>query len=567
MRIWLCLFLAVVFPTSSSIAQRHNPSIILTDSPKPLRCAPLSPHADSTAVAQHFSSCIQKLHRRGFLSAAIDSIRLQEGAITPFGTRGARYYWGEISLSSPTGLHLSKPLADVARLSHRPIAPSHLREAKQRTLTFLENSGYPFARITTSNARIDSSTISVGFTVHPGPFITLDTLYIKGDARISRRFIEAHVGFRKGLPYSEAGVRGFQESLASLPYLSTIRNIEVEFLPNRARIYAYLTNRRANQLSGVAGFSYDETSRTGFVLTGDFTLALRNSIGQAEHLMLRWEAPGGGTQRLNIDAMWPHIAGSRLGAHAGFSLFKADSTFLNVNSLAGVNFKVSRLGSIGLTLDHRRSTVIRETGSGNFIGYATTMYKAVFTYGENLNLLLTNRAAQVRLSVGAGSRVSANADNDPQTATQAELHSRLTFQTPAFSNRFAFRLSVQSGLVEIWQGRGSNVAPFENELLRIGGNRLLRGFNQDQVLTDGYSVSSSELHLLLSQTSSFFTFFDLGAVRQPPASIGWPGGVGIGALIDTGGGVINISYAVGYGLGQQLQLRDAKIHVGYNAFF
>jgi hemolysin activation/secretion protein len=109
---------------------------------------------------------------------------------------------------------------------------------------------------------------------------------------------------------------------------------------------------------------------------------------------------------------------------------------------------------------------------------------------------------------------------------------------------------------------------FENEIYRIGGFGSLRGFNQESILTPAYIISTVEMQLRMAGTINTYLFFDQGLVKgydNPDIQV--PFGTGFGIQIASAGGLVNISYALGNGMGESMKFSNAKIHLGFTASF
>ena len=107
-------------------------------------------------------------------------------------------------------------------------------------------------------------------------------------------------------------------------------------------------------------------------------------------------------------------------------------------------------------------------------------------------------------------------------------------------------------------------------MYRIGGYRLLRGFDEEAIYTPFYSIFTSEFRLLLSQNSYFNVFTDIGLVEDETKgaqSIDVPIGFGIGLALETRGGIFSLSYALGKNLDNKIEFRNGKIHFGFISLF
>jgi hemolysin activation/secretion protein len=106
----------------------------------------------------------------------------------------------------------------------------------------------------------------------------------------------------------------------------------------------------------------------------------------------------------------------------------------------------------------------------------------------------------------------------------------------------------------------------KNELYRIGGNALLRGFKERRFYASLYSVASLELRYLLGKNSNVHLFYDGGYYKNllnEKVKDDFPYGFGVGAHLDTGQGIISLSYALGKAMGEPIELKNAKVHIGY----
>jgi len=102
---------------------------------------------------------------------------------------------------------------------------------------------------------------------------------------------------------------------------------------------------------------------------------------------------------------------------------------------------------------------------------------------------------------------------------------------------------------------------FENsDLYRLGGTSTLRGYLENQFLGSRIAWSNIEYRFLLARRSYIFTFFDSGyyfnsAVdKKEDFKLGY----GLGLSIETGLGVLGVSFA----LGQGDSFSEGKIHFG-----
>jgi len=111
---------------------------------------------------------------------------------------------------------------------------------------------------------------------------------------------------------------------------------------------------------------------------------------------------------------------------------------------------------------------------------------------------------------------------------------------------------------------------YNNEKFRIGGNKSLRGWNEQSVHTTSFLVATTELKMNLDELSSLFLFADNGWINASNVAIeqfAWQLGVGAGINFATKVGVFGVSVALGKNRNIPFDFQTAKIHFGYQSVF
>jgi len=127
------------------------------------------------------------------------------------------------------------------------------------------------------------------------------------------------------------------------------------------------------------------------------------------------------------------------------------------------------------------------------------------------------------------------------------------------------RLGLDAGI------RLVNGRVVENELFRIGGNRLLRGFDELSIFSDAYAVGTAEFRLILDRDSYLtLPFFDVARLRyynEGVPAMDTALGVGLGLNFATRVGIFNVAFAAGNRLGMGFDFQNTKVHFGYTNLF
>ncbi|HEX6334433.1 MAG TPA: hypothetical protein VFZ78_09415, partial [Flavisolibacter sp.] len=126
----------------------------------------------------------------------------------------------------------------------------------------------------------------------------------------------------------------------------------------------------------------------------------------------------------------------------------------------------------------------------------------------------------------------------------------------------AFKTAVHVGMFQ-----SANF--FRNELFMIGGNRLLRGFDEESQYVSQYAIGTMEYRYLLGQNSAFFVFADGGYGKHEMEQEKHHTyiGTGSGLSFETKAGIFNIVWAVGRRDDTGFNLRQSKLHFGFVSYF
>jgi hemolysin activation/secretion protein len=134
----------------------------------------------------------------------------------------------------------------------------------------------------------------------------------------------------------------------------------------------------------------------------------------------------------------------------------------------------------------------------------------------------------------------------------------------SMGKQIVLKTAIQSG----WM-----VSPvlFRNEWFQLGGQQTLRGFDEESLYASGYAIGTLELRRLLGPLSYGAVFLEAAhtEIKQggnlPKGN--WVSG-GLGLSYETKAGLLNISLATGWKMGEIYRIKDQlKLHVGIQNYF
>ncbi|MHC1705415.1 MAG: BamA/TamA family outer membrane protein [Tenuifilaceae bacterium] len=521
---------------------------------------------DSTIISKAISDNLLPFYSKGYLAATIDSFYIDSTNVRAFGYRGLNYEWLNIKVDSLSQIWFNIIGISIPKFYGKSINPKQFAKFAEQTIKRFEDSGYPFARVKLQNVKINGNEIDATINLNKGSRITIDTLYIKGDAKIKHSNIMALLNIRKGELYSETKIKSIDQKFRQLPYLSIIKPTEVEFLSSKARLYCYLNYKQASRFSGLVGFYNDQNGK--IKLNGDLNLSLVNAMQNGERINFAWNAPGKGTQNLKIETDWPFLFAKQVGVTGSFSLYKHDSTFISINPKISLSFFIQNGARFLLNLDYKKTSFsnIEIVPQTQYANTSALLYGLGFEYNSLNSFLLPTRGTYFKSLLNTGNRKLKQINNN-SNLLEGEI--QVTEFIPLYENMLILSISSKSRIKTVYKSEG-NTKLYENELYRIGGMSSIRGFNQESILSKAYSIATAEIHLRVSEGSGFYLFADKGFVKTYEPNQykdSWPLGFGIGLNLVTKAGLFNLNYAVGEGFGQTISLRDAKVHFGIATIF
>jgi outer membrane protein assembly factor BamA len=467
---------------------------------------------------------------------------------------------------------------------------SQLHNMEQRVLNYYETNGYPFAAVYLDSIHMKESELSATLKVDKGPLYHVDSIRILGKVKITNSFLQHYLDMPNGGIYNKSKLQQIDKKIAELPYLEEERPATIAMLPTGSTVNLYLKPKKNNQFNFLIGFAPTNSQTNKLQVTGNVNLNLKNSLGMGESILLSWQELQIQSPKLDIAYQQPYILKSSFGANVAFELFKKDSTYIQINAQAGLQYLLSAAQS-GEIFIQKQATILLASGadtlqvialkqlppnideSSTDVGWnynwSNTNYKLNPTTGNDFSLLTTIGLKNI-------SKNSTILNIQDTTFNYASLYDSIKLHTYQFKINVAadhfFKTGKQATLkIGANVGIYSSPSTFRNELFQIGGSRLLRGFDEESIYATQYLVGTAEYRFIVGQNSYIFSFVDAGWTQSKYQNFdqndNYLGG-GIGMVFETKLGLLNVSYAVGRADNIPFNLSEAsKIHFGYVNYF
>ncbi|MDR0566714.1 MAG: BamA/TamA family outer membrane protein [Prevotellaceae bacterium] len=459
---------------------------------------------------------------------------------------------------------LRKAGIDLKKFEGKPADKSLMTGVLQKFIRHCENNGYPFARAQLGNVRIDSGYFYATLTLSRGNLITIDSLIVKGAARVRPSFLQKHLGLRKPRLYSETFVNDVDRRINELAFVSTAQPSAVEFRQRSSTLYTYLMAGKANRASGMAAFSTDENGK--LQLNGEASLFAANLFKGGEELGLDWSSPDKKTQLLRVAAGIPYLILGTIGAHAQLDMERRDTLYMRVNGRLGLSAQVSRHAKASLFAELQQHSNTANTLQP--VAVNLTLYGADLTIRSASHPQFPRSGYAAYLALAAGKRSVTTSAN---SATGVSVEGTVDASRHFLSSRRTSILARVQGKAKAAFSGAAGESLLQSELHSIGGAATLRGFNERSILTEAYAIATLEPRLFYAPQGYLHTFYDFAVASNPEASRtdkrSMLHSFGAGTQLATTAGIFAITYALGCKIGEKPLLKNAKVHVAYTTVF
>jgi len=528
----------------------------------------------------------QKYIQQGYLETSIDSTSKIQDTVYAWMHFGKKY-----KLDIPEHNSRNKLIKNrIYKTKKQYNSIYTVQPTKEMLLQKLENNGYPFAKITTDSILLSDTSLNFKYEIEKGKFITFDSIKNYGNSKITKGFIQNYMMIKSKQAYSESRVQNMDKLLQKLPYSMLKQPSIVLFRDDKADIHLYLDKRKVNSFDFLIGF-LPGSNNGKILITGEVRIHLQNAFKRGEEIYLEWRKLQRQSQLLDVRFNYPFLLNAPIGINFTFNLEKRDSSSLDLNWQLGLPYITSSNNYIKGFYKYFQTIILSADTSFAKLHKklpsnldATYHQYGVQAYYENLDYLFSpQKGYELKLTASIGTK-KIKPNNQITTlqdgfssfdyATLYDSIKRRSVKGDIFwSGNYFLSMGKKSKHIlkfSINGGAVFNRVLLKNELLRIGGSRLLRGFDEQSILASTYNIATAEYRLLIMRNSYFFIFFDAAYIHRKFNNTifqDFPFGFGAGVTFATKIGIFGLTYALGQQKYKTVDFRNSKLHFGYVATF
>ncbi|MDE3058317.1 MAG: BamA/TamA family outer membrane protein [Bacteroidota bacterium] len=468
----------------------------------------------------------------------------------------------------------------------KPLNQAVLEKDIDLLLSDYENAGYPLASVKVDSLRLDStdrSRLSFALVVNEGPKVILGEIKVTGNTSTKNYVVEREARLGNGEVYNQQKVDRIHHRLERMQIFSSVSEPELFLTLNPAenssgehaarlqRVHGGLLinvqEENTNNFDGILGYVPAPSSGTAGYLTGTVLVSMRNLFGTGRAATVHWVRESAVTQELELSYSEPWVAGYPVNAGADFFQRKQDSSYVAARINGDADLLVSDQFSVGGLL--RWSSVYPSAS----LNYFTVFESSELSFGVDIrydtrdNLWNPTRGVFYSTSYERGTKHISGPERYLSLAPEKNyVEQRVAADLETYVSLAARHIAMLS-----LHGRQITSNRIEqSDLYQFGGTNTVRGYRENQFYGSRMVWSNLEYRYLTGRASSVAAFFDAGYFSRPADALrGMNGqqefiyGYGVGMRMETGLGIIRVSYALGKGD----TFSTGKIHFGLENSF
>jgi outer membrane protein assembly factor BamA len=571
-------FLIIFIMISSSVSSQNFRFSIVNHHETPLKkSAYKKTHSNKRGALQELELFLNQCRNKGYLLAFADTLSFTNTALEVNIQSGKQYKWAYLKPGNLNPNLASKIGYSEKLFTNKPFHYKQVADLMEKVLVYYENNGYPFAWIKLDSVSTDNETIKAVLQVNRESFFKIDSVVVMGNAKLNAKFLHRYLSIFPDKPYNEKAINESYRKLNQLPFIMQSQPQLVRLTDKANKLILLLNKRNASQFDGIFGIQPDaNTGKT--VLTGDVKIKLVNGlIHNGETFDLEWRRLQQQTQDFKGKLIYPYMFGSAFGSDYALKIYKRDTTFIDINNDFGLHYYVSGLNYIKLIYKQRNSNLISTYGLENLtvlpnFADVSTQQNGFGVFFENLDYRFNpRRGISIQVNATAGKKTIRRNPRINDIAYENLLLNSTQYNYDAVLNTYTnlgnnhvLKFGIQSASIF------GNGPIFRNELLRIGGLRTLRGFDEESIFTSLYVIPTLEYRFLFGPNSNIIVFTE-GAFYEANTFGNYmkdtPISFGTGINFETKAGILSINYAIGNQFNQGFDARNGKIHFGLTALF
>lgn len=450
------------------------------------------------------------------------------------------------------------------------LTQQEFEQSIENILNYFEENGYPFVKVIINSVYLkkdednDKTLADVKLSVQKGNLSRIDKVEIRGNNFTNENVILRELRLTKGEIYSQKRIDEFPNRINRLRFFEPVPPPQY-YINSKGEgvLVIEVKEKPTNNFDGIIGYIPGTKENEKGYLTGLINISLRNLFGTGRAAALRWNKFGRNSQELELKYLEPWLLNLPFNISGNLYQRIQDTTYVQRKFNGEIEYLATEDISASLILGTESVIPTERT-----IPVFTVYNSSILTTG--LNLKIDTRDDPYSPLSGLmfinSYSFSRKTINGPVQFITPDLNTKIDLQRISFDFDIFFQLFSRQVFALSINGRELRGPSFENsDLFRLGGTSTLRGYREEQFLGSRILWTNVEYRFLLTRRTFAFAFFDTGYYlrnAEPERNIlkseDFLYGYGLGLNLETGLGVLAVSFALGEGD----SFTDGKIHFG-----
>ena len=417
----------------------------------------------------------------------------------------------------------------------------------------LSKEGFPFAKVSFKNHDLSqSSVIKSNLNIDYGSRRYLDKIIVKGYEDFPDNFTKNIFKINKNRFFDIDKATKQSKLIDNTNFARNIKEPEILFTNDSTSLYIYLEKIRRNSFDGFISFDSEENSRK-INIQGYAKISLNNTFNTGEKINFDFKSQKNQDRSLNSNFIFPYFLGSPFNLKYSLNLIQKDSSYTSNENSIDLELNLNKV-KVGIGFQKN------ESYSDSQIEFVENFNSKLYNVSSEYFIpdsddKLISEKFKLLVKYGSGKKIQLNNE------TRLNKYKLELFKKFNFSSRFKLQSSIVREKIN-----SKNLV--NNELIRFGGSESIRGFDDNSIFADGYTLLATNLNFYLNDTIYIYGIFDLANYTNSILDLDqdiYSGGIGFSTLTENG--VISINYSKGNNWGNSFNLKNAKINVIFTTFF
>ena len=496
--------------------------------------------------------------QEGYFNSSIDSTRIINKNLEIYIKTGSLINVNEIKVNINDQLSLKLREDFVSQKKY--FDPTELSSKIRKWIVLMNNNGFPFAEFEFKNYEIIDSKINLECNLISGPLVRIDSLINPEISTKELMLVSKIINIKNGDVFNLSEIYKISENIRKSVFLKEIKPPAYEFVDNFASVYTYVKTESKNSVNGLIGIQPSENEKIQF--TGNVSLNFLNALSFGETLKLNWRKMFNSSQNLISEFSIPFIFKTNIEIMGGLDMIKKDSSFFNLNSKFILNYRLNSNLTSGFLFAKNSSTNLLQSNYSsttvNSFGFTADLKKTNNKYNPSKGYLFKTELSYGWKQTYTNDTTSNNILRTPNFNGKLEIDTYWDIIT-----RTTLKMKLTGSIIQ-------NDILYENELIRIGGYKTIRGFNEESIMVSSFILSNFEFRYLLDEKSNVFIFSDFAWTESKTNEFlkeEYYQSFGFGTNISMKNGLLTFIYGIGRKLDNPFLIRTGKIHLGFTSYF